>query len=474
LDPDLTEANSYLVANLLQTCAWQELEGVSAKLDVLTEMALDSGTRPAEMPYTSVARHADPSLNFAVASSWSSDIAMSTSNLNIHFPFDDRRSSKTKIAVGYLSHDFRNHPVAHLILTLFGLHNRNEFEIFCYSYGPDDTSYYRRRIRHDCDRFVDLRDAGHGHAARCIHDDQIDILVDLTGYTEGNRLGICALRPAPIQVSYLGFPGTTGAEFFDYIITDRLVTSEEQADYYSENFVYMPHCFMVSDYTQAISERDWKKADLGLPEESFVFSSFNQAYKIAPSVFDVWMKVLRQVPESVLWVGQLNATAEKNLKRKAHEKGVSPERLVFAERVPSKDEHLARLRLADLALDTSIYNGHATTNDALWAGVPVITLKGSHFASRASASLLTAIGLPELITHSLEEYEALVVHLALDSDELGGIRQRLAKNRLAEPLFDTPRFARNLEKAYKEMWEIFLAGKKPRQIKVVENKTESL
>ncbi len=349
------------------------------------------------------------------------------------------------------------------------MHNREEFEIYCYSYGKNDESGYRKKIQRDCDKFVDVRNLSYVDTANRIYEDRVDILVDLMGYTKASRLEICALRPAPIQVNYLGFPGTTGAEFFDYIITDRLVTSEDQADYYSENFVYMPHCFMVSDYTQAISEPDWEKADLGLPEESFVFSSLNQAYKIAPSVFDVWMKVLRQVPKSVLWLGQLNATAEQNLKRQAHEKGVSPERLVFAERVPSKDEHLARLRLVDLALDTSIYNGHATTNDALWAGVPVITLKGSHFASRASASLLTAIGLPELITHSLEEYEALAVHLALDSDELRGIRQRLAKNRLTEPLFDTPLFVRNLEKAYKEMWEISWAGQQPRQIQVVED-----
>jgi protein O-GlcNAc transferase len=281
-------------------------------------------------------------------------------------------------------------------------------------------------------------------------------------------LAICALRPAPIQVSYLGFPGTTGADFIDYIITDKIMTPEEHSLYYSEKFVYLPHCYQVNDHTQPISNKGWKKEDLELPESSFVFCSFNHPYKIDPVMFDTWMKILRQVPESVLWLLLGNKTAEENLRREAETRGVKSERLVFAERLP-KDEHLGRLRFADLALDTWIVNGHTTTSDSLWAGVPVITLQGSHFASRVSSSVLSAIGLPELITHSLEEYEALAVQLAHNPAELQELRQRLARNRLVAPLFDTPRFVRNLESAYKEMWNIFLAGEAPRQIEVLEN-----
>jgi len=409
LKPNLSEAYTNLVYTLQQTCAWQKLEGLTAKLDRLTKKALDEGTRIGESPFISLTKYADLSRNFAIAKSWSSDIARFMSNLKVHFLFDDRRSCKPKITVGYLSNDFRDHATAHLMLSLFGLHNRGEFEIFCYSYGEDDGSYYRMRIKQDCDKFVDLRNLSHADAAKCIYEDQVDILVDLKGHTKGNN-----------------------------------------------------------DYTQTISNKDFKKADFGLPEDSFIFSSFNHPYKIDPVMFDIWMKTLRQVPQSVLWLQWGNETAEKNLKREAEAGGVKSERIIFAERLP-KDEHLARLMFADLALDTRIVNGHTTTSDALWAGVPVITIQGSHFASRVSSSILTAIGLSELLTHTLKEYEVLAVRLARNRKELDGIRQRLDKNRLVAPLFDTPRFVKNLETAYKEMWKIFLAGETPRQIEILES-----
>jgi len=467
INPNFAEAYSQLTNQLQQTCAWQELEGLSAKLDGLTKKSLDSGTKPGESPFISLSRHTDPALNFAIARSWSCDIARSMSNLKIHFTFDERKLFKRKIAVGYLSNDFCNHPVAHLMLSLFGLHNRDEFEIFCYSYGEDDGSYYRERIKRDCDKFIDIRDLNYIDAAKCIYKDQIDILVDLTGHTSNNRLSICALRPAPIQVSYLGFPGTTGADFFDYTITDRIVTPEDHAPYYSENFVYMPHCYQVNDHTQVISNRDWKEMDFGLPEDTFVFCSFNQPYKIERIIFNVWINILLQVPESVLWLSLENKTAETNLRHESEARDLKSERLIFSNRLPP-DEHLKRLKLADMALDTRIYNGGATTSNALWAGVPVLTLQGNHFASRMSASILTSIGLTEMITYSLEEYETLAVRLAHHPDEFQTIRQKLAQNRLTAPLFDTPRFARNLETAYTEMWKIFLAGERPRQIEVLE------
>ena len=465
LEPSYAEAWSNLVFPIQQTYAWHEFEGLTAKLNGLTKKALDHGIKPAETPFTSLTRSTDLSLNCAIAGSWSADIARTMSNMNIDFSFEGRSSRKRKVVVGYLSNDFCNHATAHLMLSLFGVHSRNEFDIFCYSYGKDDGSYYRRRIKQDCDKFVDVQNLSYADAAECIYEDQVDILVDLKGYTKGNRLAICALRPAPVQVSYLGFPGTVGAEFFDYIVTDRIVTPEDHAAHYSENFVCLPHCYQVNDHTQSISGKDWKKADFGLPKAGFVFCSFNLAYKIDPIMFDVWMKVLSQVPQGVLWLQWANETAEKNLRQEAEARGVEAERLIFAQNLP-KAEHLARMTLADLALDTRIVNGHTTTSDVLWAGVPVITLMGSHFASRVSASILTAIGLPELITHGLENYEALAVKLATHPGELDTIRQKLAKNRLIEPLFDTPRFAWNLEKAYKEMWKIFLAGEPPRQIEV--------
>lgn len=243
LKPDFADACSNLVRQLQHACMWQELESMAAKLDGLTEMALDTGNKPAESPYLSITRHADPSLNSAVAKAWSDDIARAVAHLKINFSPGERRTAKTKITVGYLSGDFRDHATAHLMLSMFKLHNRDDFEIFCYSYGKDDGSYYRGRIQHDCDKFLDISGFSHDAAARRILDDRVDILIDLKGYTEGTRLSICAHRPAPVQVSYLGFPGTTGADFLDYIITDRIVTPEDHTPYYSENIVYMPHSY---------------------------------------------------------------------------------------------------------------------------------------------------------------------------------------------------------------------------------------
>jgi len=468
IKPDCADAYSELFQQLQRTCSWQELERMEGKLDAVTTKALDDGTKTAETPFISLARHAGLSRHFAIAKSWSCDVNRRMSNLKMPFSFDGRRLSKRKVIVGYLSNNFCNHTVAYLMLSLFGLHNRDEFGVFCYSYGGDDGSYNRARIQRDCDKFIDISSLNHDDAAKRIYEDQVDILVDLKGYTAGGKMEICALRPAPVQVRYLGLAGTTGADFFDYIITDRIVMPEDHAQYYSENFAYMPHSYQINDHNQPISNKDWKRADFGLPEDSFVFCSFNQAYKIDPVMFDSWMKILRQVPEGVLWLQWERETAERNLCQEAEARSVEPERLIFSEKI-SKAKHLARLKLADMALDTRIVNGAATTSDALWAGVPVITLQGGHFASRMSSSILTAIGLPELVTHNSEEYEALAVRLAKNRGELQTIRDSLAKNRLTEPLFDTPRFTRNLEKAYKEMWEIFLAGERPRQVEVAES-----
>jgi protein O-GlcNAc transferase len=467
INPDYAEAFSMLFHQLQQTCDWPRLKDMTAKLDNFTLKALDSGVKTAEEPFANIMRCINLPRHLAIARSWSHDITKRMSSLKTHFHFDGRQLNKNKIIVGYLSNDFQNHALAHLILNLFGLHNRDEFEIFCYSYGENDGSHIRTQIEQDCDKFVDLG-LNHADAARLIYEDQVDILVDLKGHTRDNRLEISAFRPAPVQVRYLGLAGTTGADFFDYIITDRIVTPDDHAQYYSENFVYLPHCYQVNSYSQVTRNKDRKKSDFGLSEDNLVFCSFNQGYKIQPVMFNTWMNILRQVPESVLWLQGEYEITEKNLWREAESKGIKSTRLIFLEKLP-KDQHLERLRLADVALDTQIVNGAATTSDALWAGTPVITIQGSSFASRMSSSILTAIGLPELITQTIEEYEQIAVDLARNPERLQEIRQKIAKNRLAEPLFDTPRFARNLEKAYKEMWEIFVAGEMPRRIEVVED-----
>ena len=467
IQPEYPDALSQLVHLLQQSCAWQKLDGLSEKLDGFTQTALNSGTKPAESPYINVTRHADPDLNFKVAKFWADNITHHTSGLDFAFSFNGRRKNNSKIVVGYLSNDFRHHPTAHLTLSLFGLHNRQEFKVYGYSYGIDDGSWYRERIIGDCDKFIDLRYLSFEEAARRIYADQVDILVDLMGHIAGNRLEICALRPTPIQVSYLGFPGTSGADFFDYIIADRIVTPEQHLPYYSEQIVYMPHCYQINDHNQAISQKPYQRQDFDLPEDRFVFASFNQAHKIDPVMFDIWMNILREVPQSVLWLFGRHDTVVNNLRQEAENRGIGSDRLIFTGKLP-KDEHLARHRLADLFLDTRIYTGHTSTSDALWAGVPVITLQGDHFASRVSASILTAMGLPELITSSLGEFQNLAVQLARQREQLHEIRQRLISNRNTAPLFDTLRFVGNLEKAFNQMWEIYCNGDTPRHLEVNE------
>jgi protein O-GlcNAc transferase len=468
INPDYAEAFSMLFHQFQRTCDWPRLKDMTARLDNFTLKALDSGVKTTEEPFANIMRCIDLPRHLAIARSWSRDIAKRMSSLKTHFHFDGRQLSKNKIIVGYLSNNFRDHALGQLILNLFGLHNRDEFEIICYSYGEDDGSHIRTQIEQNCDKFVDLINLSHADAARCIYEDQVDILVDLKGHTKGSRLEISAFRPTPVQARYLGLAGTTGADFFDYIITDRIVTPDDHAQYYSENFVYLPHCYQVNSYSQVTMNKDRKKSDFGLSEDSLVFCSFNQGCKIQPVMFNTWMNILRQVPKSVLWLQRENEITEKNLGREAESKGIKSTRLIFLEKLP-KDQHLERLRLADVALDTQIVNGAATTSDALWAGAPVITLQGSSFASRMSSSILTAIGFPELITQTIGEYEQIAVDLGRNPERLQEIRQKIAKNRLVEPLFDTPRFARNLEKAYKEMWEIFVAGELPRRIEVVED-----
>lgn len=467
INPDYTEAYFYLIHQLQHTCDWRLLSRFSEKLELLISRAKDKGRSIIEPPFICMARCSDSAMNLAAAKAWSRKIVKPLLNATVPFALETRRQNKRKLTVGYLSGDFHDHATAHLMLSLFGRHDREKFKINCYSYGPDDHSSYRKQILNQSDQFIDIRKKSHINAARQIYGDRVDILVDLKGHTRGARLGILASRPAPIQAHYLGYPGTTGANFIDYLITDRIVTPEDHAAYYSEKLVYLPHCYQVNDDQQEIADRDWTRKAMGLPDRGFVFSSFNLPYKIDPVMFDSWMRILRQVPDSVLWLFDDNPNARRNLRREAANRGVEPDRLVFAQKI-EKAEHLSRLQWADLALDTRIVTGHTTTSDSLWAGVPVITIQGSHFASRVSSSLLCAVGLPELVTDCMEEYEKLAVELAAHSSRLNDLRHKLNINRLKKPLFDTARFVRNLELAYSEMWRIFLEGRALAPIKVAE------
>jgi predicted O-linked N-acetylglucosamine transferase (SPINDLY family) len=343
---------------------------------------------------------------------------------------------------------------------VFEHHDKTRFETIAVSCGSDDGSALRARLMRAFDRFLDVRDRSDGDVAAMLRALEVDIAVDLMGYTEGCRPGILAHRPAPVQVNYLGFPGTMGANHMDYILADRIVAPDDAQSGYREQVVRLPGCYLPNDSARAIGPVP-SRTEAGLPHRGFVFTSFNASYKFTPAMFGLWMRLLEKTPESVLWLGQVNAAAAANLRLEAPARRIDPERLVFAPFVKSQDEHLARLSLADLVLDTTPYNSHATACDALWAGVPLVTLAGQSFAGRVGASGLEAIGLPELATHSLAQYEALALRLAHDRDALAAIRAKLARNRQTHPLFDTARFVRHLETAFVTLHDRAQRGESP-------------
>lgn len=376
-----------------------------------------------------------------------------------------KRARHPRIRIAYLSADFHNHATAYLMAELFELHDRQRFEVTAVSFGPAVSSPMRTRLESSFERFVNAQAMSDVEVARLLVELEIDIAVDLKGYTRDARPGILALRPAPVQVSYLGYPGTMGADHMDYLIADRQVIPESHKPYYSEKVVWLPDCYQVNDSKRQIAERTPTRQEAGLPDEAFVFCAFNNHYKITPAVFDVWMRLLRAVDGSVLWLLAGHASAQRNLRQEAMARGVSPDRLVFAPRMELAD-HLARHRLADLFLDNLPYNAHTTASDALWAGLPLVTCRGEGFASRVATSLLLAVGLPELVTHSLEDYEALALKLAGTPAWLAEIRSKLAQNRASRPLFNARRFSRHIESAYMAMWERHHQGLSPEHIEI--------
>jgi protein O-GlcNAc transferase len=369
-----------------------------------------------------------------------------------------------RIRIAYLSADFRQHATAELIAGLIERHDRALFEIAAISFRRDDGSVMRRRLMRGFDRFFDVEAQSDVEVARLLRDGEFDIAVDLKGHTEGARPGILAHRPCPVQVNYLGYPGTIAAPWLDYILADAKALPFSEQDFYSEKIVHLPHCYQVNDVTRPIGAVP-SRAEAGLPQHGFVFCCFNAAWKITPALFDLWMRLLDGVAGSLLWLLHDNETARRNLKARAAARGIDPARLVFAPRLPSA-AHLARHRLADLFVDTLPYNAHTTASDALWAGLPVLTCRGRQFDGRVAASLLETMGLPELVTHSLEEYEAMALALARDPARLAGLRTRLAESRRTSPLYDTDGFRRHIEAAYLRMMEISRQGRAPESFTV--------
>ena len=451
LEPNYPYARGVLVHSKLQCCDWRSLDEEKAKISA----ALKAGKRVVS-PFNLKALSDSPSEHLRCAQLWvAHEVPPSPTPL-----WRGERYRHDRIRLAYVSGDFNNSAVATLMAGAFEHHDRSRFDIIAVSFGAPDPTPMRRRLEAAFERFIDLRGQSDSDIAARLRELEIDIAVDLMGFTGECRSPIFAYRPAPVQVNYLGFPGTMGAPYIDYIIADPTVIPEGHQRSYAEKIAYLPDCYLPADSTRPIAKPPARR-QAGLPEQGFVFASFNNSYKFAAPVFDIWMRLLRAIEGSVLWLPQNNALAMRNLLREAQLRGVAAERIVFAPPVPAADEHLARLSLADFFLDTLPYNAHTSASDALWAGVPLLTLLGNSFAGRAAASALKAIGLPELITDTPAAYEAMALSLARDSLLLADLRAKLARNRGALPLFDTTRFTNHLEAAFETMWTRHQQGEPP-------------
>jgi predicted O-linked N-acetylglucosamine transferase (SPINDLY family) len=456
LNPGLDFVYPRLLYSKLRTCDWTNIEAQLSKL----EARILRGEQLC-IPFDSLGLTGSLAVQSKAAQMYAAARFPASSALG---PIPPRKRAG-RIRLGYYSSEFRDHATTRLMAELFELHDRNRFELVGIDFGPAADDAMRRRVAACFDRFVDARGISDRDVARLSRDLEIDIAVDLKGFTEDARPGIFAERAAPVQVSYLGFPGTMGAGYIDYIIADEVVIPAASRLLYSERVASLPDCYQVNDRKRSIADRAFTREELGLPARGFVFCCFNNSYKITPPTFDVWMRILRQVEGSVLWLIEDSPMAAGSLRREAERRGVRAERLVFAQRMALPD-HLARHRNADLFLDTLPYNAHTTASDALWVGLPVLTCPGEAFASRVAASLVSAAGLPELIARTPVEFEALAIALASDRARLEQVRAKLLANRPTAPLFDTPRFARHIEAAYAEMHERQLAGLPPDHIVV--------
>ena len=449
--PDYPYARGVLVHSRLQACDWRGLEDEKVKISV----GLAVGARVIS-PFNHKAISDSPAEQLQCARVWVTNEYPPAAPL-----WRGERYAHDRIRLAYVSADFNNSANASLMAGVYEHHDRKSFETVAISIGAHAAATpVRARLEAAFDQFLDMREKSPSEIAHRLRTMEIDIAVDLMGFTGECRPGIFAARPAPVQVNYLGFPGSMGADYIDYILADRTLIPERNASHYSEKIVYLPDTYQANDSKRAKGDRAFTRAELGLPENAFVFCGFHNAFKITPQVFDVWMRLLNALPGSVLWLLEDNPSAPQNLKHEAEQRGTAAERLIFPNRAAAED-HLARQRVADLFLDTFTCNAHTTASDALWVGLPVLTLTGESFAGRVAASLLTALGLPELITQKIADYETLALKLAKDPATLSAIRNKIARHRDTAPLFDTARFTRNLEAAYRTMWERHQSGEAP-------------
>ena len=440
----------------MQMCVWSSFE--KSCDDIFARVQRQER---ACSPFTLLTISSSPDLQLIGARTWTRSKCSFVSKISAR---KEKYHPGKKFRLGYFSADFHNHATAHLMADVFENHDRTNFEIFAFSFGPNICDEMQARLKNSFDAFIDVSTAMDSEIALQAREIGIDIAIDLKGFTRDARPRILSLRPAPVQINYLGYPGTLGADFIDYIIGDRTVLPNEHRSFYSESIVYLPDTYQPNAL-RPVSQNAPSRLDLGLPQNAFVYCCFNNNFKITPSVFDTWMYILNQAPNSVLWLFADNSAVEGNLRREAELRSIDPQRLVFADRVPLPD-HMARQRCADLFLDTLPYNAHTTASDALQMGLPVLTQLGTTFAGRVSASLLNAVGLPELITHDEVSYASMAISLAHDSAKLGELRSRLAGSFETTPLFDSRRYTRHLENAFERIIKLHRSGAAPRDIMV--------
>ena len=455
LQPDFAFLLGSLCHTRMRLCDWSHFQADLGEIERRIERA-----EPVIAPFSFLSISASRPHQLASARIW---LASEVPPAAAQTGKPQRR--KGKIRIGYFSADFHDHATVTLMGGVFESHDRKDFEIIAYSFGPRGEDEDRRRMEKAFDRFVEVGAMSEAGVAELARRHDIDIAVDLKGYTQDARPGIFAAGAAPIQVNFLGYPGTMGAPFIDYIIADPTLVPPDHRDDYSEKIVYLPHSYQPNDRTRRVADSSGERRDHGLPDQGFVFCCFNNSYKVTPEVFTIWMRVLKAVEGSVLWLLRDNPFVEANLRREAQASGIDPDRLVFAPRT-DMCVHLARHRHADLFLDTAPYNAHTTASDALWVGLPVLTRMGETFAGRVAASILSSLDVPELITSSVQDYEATAIALAKDPVRLAGIRDRVNRQRDTSPLFDAPRFTRQLEAAYRAILQRRLDGLPPDHISV--------
>ncbi|VAH31544.1 unnamed protein product [Triticum turgidum subsp. durum] len=482
LRPDFPEVTCNLLHTLQSVCDWENRDTMFREVEEIIRRQIKMSLLPSVQPFHAIAYPIDPLLALEISRKYAVQCSLIASRFGlppfVHPPpLPVKAEGKHgRLRVGYVSSDFGNHPLSHLMGSVFGMHDRDNVEVFCYALSQNDGTEWRQRIQAEAEHFIDVSAMTSDVIAKMINEDKIQVLINLNGY-KGARNEIFAMQPAPIQVSYMGFPGTTGASYIDYLVTDEFVSPTRYAHIYSEKLVHLPHCYFVNDYKQKNCDVlspvcPHKRSDYGLPKDKFIFACFNQLYKMDPEIFDTWCNIVKRVPNSVLWLLRFPATGEMRVKAHAAARGVSPDQIIFTD-VAMKHEHIRRSELADLFLDTPLCNAHTTGTDILWAGLPMITLPLEKMATRVAGSLCLATGLgDEMIVSSTKEYEDRAVELATNPAKLQALTNKLKEIRLTCPLFDTARWVRNLDRAYFKMWNIYCSGRHPEPFKVKEDDSE--